>query len=161
MPAFTAEFMSLLLPRVCGVLEANLNAVLAEIDGTLLPFQEFRTPMPLTTIFQSLYVEPVRSRLNQSDNDSFVKGTHEISVLMAIRGDDPRGVRDMTMKYVLAVDRTLRQMTANDLIDAVSPSRCYPVWEVTDHDFGVTFKDNTTYYRRDAGLTLVVQLTER
>ena len=162
---FQAEFAARLLDHLQAVLERDVNAALASIDGSLPLFAEndgigFRTPTPIAVNFPALYLEPSQSALVQSADDSRVEEQHEFAINVALTGPDANTLKRQIVNYVLAIDQVLRSMSVTDLTGGLSSAISKPTWEVTEHRYGV-LRSNDTLYRRDAQLILVVQDFER
>ena len=98
--------------------------------------------------------------MEQSDDDSHIRSQTEFYIDIAVDGKDAYTLQRTILKYVLAIDRILRTMTVADLITAVSSTVSEPIWEVTEHQFGV-LREQDTIYRIDARIILVVQMLER
>lgn len=161
---FAAEFAQGLLDRIQVVLESatiGANPALAVIDAALDPFVDFDTPIPKAINFPALYLEPSQSKLEQSEDDSHIKGEHEFIITLAIVANEPDVVKKRIGKYLRAVDQALRTMSAADLATAVTSSKARPAWEVTEHRYGAIFEDENTIYRKSAQLLFVVQILER
>lgn len=160
---FAAEFEQGLLANIQAILEGanGANAALAEIDASLSTFVDYDTPIPIALNFPALYLEPVRGAFKQSDDDSYIEGEYEFVVNCAIVGSDPDALKVAIVKYVRAIDQCLRTATGTDIAGAVTDIHARPAWEVTEHQYGPLFADERTIYRKNAQLTLVVQLLER
>lgn len=166
MSVFEAQFAGRLLDNLQFVLERDVNARLAELDGELDQFEKeqfigFRTPPQLAVNFPALYLEPAQSALDQSADDSRIDQQHEFIVSLSITGPDADALKSRAVKYVTAIDRTLRRMSFEDLAGSGPTTKLRRAsWEVTEHRYGVLLV-NDTIYRRNAQLVLVVQIFER
>lgn len=159
---YSAQFAYRLIDNLQTYLEASTATALAAIDADLDDFVDYRTPTPIVLNFPALFISTSSSRLEQSDDDSHITGLHEFYIDIAVTGVDTYTLQRTILKYVLAVDQCLRTMEVTDMISGVTSSIGHPIWEVTDHQFGVLAADTTnTIYRLDARLILVVQLLER
>jgi len=157
---YSAEFGLRILNNIQVYLEASTVTSLAEIDASLNNFVEYRTPTPITLNFPALFVSSAGQQLEQSDDDAYIKSNIEIYIDIAIDGIDAYTLQRSILKYTLAVDRVLRTMAISDLIGATSNTVTEPVWEVTEHQFGI-LRQNDTIYRTDSRIILNVQLLER
>jgi hypothetical protein len=158
---FGAGFQRLILDRVQAVLERDANAAIAAVDSTLDPIKDFDTPTPIALNFPALYLEPDGSRLAQSDDDSYIEQEHSLLISLAIVGKDPDTLKTKIVRYVQAIDQVLRTMTNADLTGGVTTAIRKAAWEVTDHRYGLLRAGENTIYRKDAQLTLIVQILER
>jgi hypothetical protein len=158
---YSAEFGLRILDNIQAFIEASTATALAEIDATLRDFTDFRTPTPIVLNFPALFVSTSNEQLEQSDDDSHIRGRIEFYIDIAIDGVDAYTLQRTILKYTLAVDRVLRTMTVADLLDGVTTSTVTePVWEVTEHQFGI-LRQNDTIYRLDSRIILAVQMLER
>ena len=158
---YQAEFGLRILDNIQAFIEASTATALAEIDATLRDFTDFRTPTPIVLNFPALFVSTSNEQLEQSDDDSHIRGRIEFYIDIAIDGVDAYTLQRTILKYTLAVDRVLRTMTVADLLDGVTTSTVTePVWEVTEHQFGI-LRQNDTIYRLDSRIILAVQMLER
>jgi hypothetical protein len=158
---YSAEFGLRILDNIQAFLEASTATALAEIDATLRDFTDFRTPTPIVLNFPALFVSTSNEQLEQSDDDSHIRGRIEFYIDIAIDGVDAYTLQRTILKYTLAVDRVLRTMTVADLLGGVTTSTVTePVWEVTEHQFGI-LRQNDTIYRLDSRIILAVQMLER
>jgi hypothetical protein len=106
-------------------------------------------------------VSTSNEQLEQSDDDSHIRGRIEFFIDIAVDGVDAYTLQRTILKYTLAVDRVLRTMTVTDLLGGVTTSTVTePVWEVTEHQFGI-LRQNDTIYRLDSRIILAVQMLER
>jgi hypothetical protein len=159
--AYSAQFALRLLDNIQTYLEASTETALGQIDSTLADFVDYRTPTPIVLNFPALFVSTSAETLEQSDDDSHIRSRCEFYVDLAIDGLDSYRLQRSILKYTLAIDRLLRSMTVTDLLGADTTSLVSePVWEVTEHQYGI-LRANDTIYRMDARLILVVQLLER
>jgi hypothetical protein len=156
---FQARFAGRLLPALTTLLERDANDALEEVNPKLTGFESYRLPTLLTTKFPALFVEAVRSGLEQSDDDAYIREQHEFDITLAITGADAFAVQQQLTEYVLALDRVLRSALPSDLIEAVTSETSGLVWEVTAHNFQLARVDSIL--RGDATLTVVIQLFER
>lgn len=158
---FAAQFQQLLLTRVQVVLERDVNDALAIIDATLDTVKDFDTPMEIVLNFPAIYLEPDLSKVEQSDDDSYLMAQHSLLVTLAITAPEPDITKARIVKYVRAIDQVLRTMSVADLIGSAPTSSIRkPTWEVTEHRYGA-LRQSETIYRREAQLVLVVQILER
>jgi hypothetical protein len=158
---YSAQFALRLIDNVQTFLEDSTATALAEIDATLPDFVDYRTPTPIILNFPALFVSMSSEQLEQSADDSYIRSRNEIYIDIAIDGVDAYTLQRTILKYTLAVDRVLRSMTAADLLGGDTTSLVSePVWEVTEHQFGV-LRQGDTIYRMDSRIILVVQLLER
>jgi hypothetical protein len=158
---YQAEFALRILDNIQAFLEASTATALAEIDATLRDFTDFRTPTPIVLNFPALFVSTSNEQLEQSDDDSHIRGRVEFYIDIAVDGVDAYTLQRTILKYTLAVDRVLRTMTVVDLLGGVTTSTVTePVWEVTEHQFGI-LRQNDTIYRLDSRIILAVQMLER
>lgn len=157
---YSAQFAYRLIDSIQTVLERDTGTALTAIDSTLADFADYQTPTPIVLNFPALYVSVGSSAMEQSDDDSHIKSQHEIFIDIAVDGKDAYTLERTILKYVLAVDQVLRTMTVADLITATSSIVSEPIWEVTEHQFGL-LRQGDTIYRKDARVVLIVQLLER
>lgn len=157
---YSAQFAYRLIDSIQTVLERDTGTALTAIDSTLADFADYQTPTPIVLNFPALYVSVGSSVMEQSDDDSHIKSQHEIFIDIAVDGKDAYTLERTILKYVLAVDQVLRTMTVADLITATSSTVSEPIWEVTEHQFGL-LRQGDTIYRKDARVVLIVQLLER
>lgn len=157
---FSAQFAYRLIDNIQTYLEASTGTALTAIDSSLADFVDYRTPIPILLNHPGLFISTSNSQLAQSDDDSHIIGTHEFFIDVSVTGADTYTLQRTILKYVLAVDQCLRTMDVTDLISGVTNAIGHPVWEVTEHQFGL-LTTNDTIYRLDARLVLVVQLLER
>lgn len=158
---YAAQFALRLLDNIQTYLEASSVTALTAIDSTLANFVDYRTPTPIVLNFPALFVSPSSNQLEQSDDDSHIRGRVEFFVDIAVDGQDAYTVMRKILKYTLAVDRILRTMAVSDILGGNTSSVVSePVWEVTEHQFGV-LRQGDTIYRMDSRVILVVQLLER
>lgn len=158
---YAAQFALRLLDNIQTYLEASSASAIAEIDATLGNFADYRTPTPIALNFPALFVSPSSNQLEQNDDDSHIKGRVEFFIDIAVDGVDAYTVMRRILKYTLAVDRILRTMAVLDILGGNTSSVVSePVWEVTEHQFGV-LRQGDTIYRMDSRVILVVQLLER
>lgn len=170
MASFDAQFAGRVLDNIQTVLERDVNTRVAAIDATLDLFSAvaseylgFRVPTEISLNFPCCYLEPSQSDLAQSADDDRVEQEHEFIVSLAVTGPDDYTLQRRVVKYVRAIDEALRRMSVADLIGSAPTSALRkPVWEVTQHRYGVTRQlTGQTIYRRDAQLVLTVQTLER
>jgi len=157
---YAAQFALRIIDNIQTYLEASTETALAAIDDTLDNFKDFRTPTPLVLNFPALFVSTGGSTLEQSDDDSYIIGTHEFFIDVAVDGKDTYTLQRTILKYVLAVDQVLRTADVSDLTGGVTSTIGKPVWEVTEHQFGI-LRERDTIYRLDARVVFVIQLLER
>jgi hypothetical protein len=158
---YQAQFALRLLDNIQTYLEASTVTALAEIDTTLRDFVDYRTPTPIVLNFPALFVSTSNEQMEQADDDSYIRGRVEMYIDIAVDGVDAYTLQRSILKYTLAVDRVLRTMTVADLLGGVTTSTVTePVWEVTEHQFGI-LRQNDTIYRMDSRIILAVQLLER
>lgn len=158
---YSAQFGLRILDNIQAFLEASTATALAEVDNTLRDFTDFRTPTPIVLNFPALFVSTSNEQLEQSDDDSHIRGRVEFYIDIAVDGVDAYTLQRTILKYTLAVDRVLRTMTVVDLLGGVTTSTVTePVWEVTEHQFGI-LRQNDTIYRLDSRIILAVQMLER
>lgn len=161
MPTYAATFLDRILENLTEILETNLNGHVAAIDGQLYQVASFDVPTEMTSIFPAVYVEPVGSLLDQSADDSRIDQEHELTIHLAITDVDFKNTRGNIAKYVIAVDRAIRRMSADDLLTDITSAVGAPVWEVTKHQYSGIFLNDQNLYRRDAALTVKIQFMER
>jgi len=159
-PTYAAEFALRLIDNIQTYIEASTGTALTLIDSTLDDFVDFRTPTPIILNFPALFISTSGSSITQSDDDSYLTGQHEFYIDLAIDGKDTYTLERNILKYVLAIDQCLRTMAVSDLTGGVTSAIGHPVWEVTEHQYGV-LRQEDTIYRKDARLVLIVQLLER
>lgn len=157
---YSAQFAYRLIDSIQTVLERDTGTALTAIDSTLADFVDYQTPTPIVLNFPALYVSVGSSVMEQSDDDSHIKSQHEIFIDIAVDGKDAYTLERTILKYVLAVDQVMRTMTVADLITATTAYVSEPIWEVTEHQFGL-LRQGDTIYRKDARVVLIVQLLER
>lgn len=157
---YSAQFAYRLIDSIQTVLERDTGTALTAVDSTLADFADYQTPTPIVLNFPALYISVGSSVMEQSDDDSHIKSQHEIFIDIAVDGKDAYTLERTILKYVLAVDQVLRTMTVADLITATSATVSEPIWEVTEHQFGL-LRQGDTIYRKDARIVLIVQLLER
>jgi hypothetical protein len=157
---YSAQFAYRLIDAIQTVLERDTGTALTSIDNTLADFVDYQTPTPIVLNFPALYISVGSSAMEQSDDDSHIRSQHEIYIDIAVDGKDAYTLERTILKYVLAVDQVLRTMAAADLITATSSTVSEPIWEVTEHQFGL-LRQGDTIYRKDARIVLIVQLLER
>ncbi len=158
---YQAQFALRILDNIQAFIEASTATAIAEIDATLRDFTNFRTPTPIVLNFPALFVSTSNEQLEQSDDDSHIRGRIEFFIDIAVDGVDAYTLQRTILKYTLAVDRVLRTMTVTDLLGGVTTSTVTePVWEVTEHQFGI-LRQNDTIYRLDSRIILAVQMLER
>lgn len=157
---YSAQFAYRLIDSIQTVLERDTGTALTAIDSALADFVDYQTPTPIVLNFPALYISVGSSVMEQSDDDSHIKSQHEIFIDIAVDGKDAYTLERTILKYVLAVDQVLRTMTVADLITATSSTVSEPIWEVTEHQFGL-LRQGDTIYRKDARVVLIVQLLER
>jgi hypothetical protein len=158
---YQAQFALRLIDNIQTYLEASTATALAEIDATLRNFVDYRTPTPIVLNFPALFVSTSNEQMEQADDDSYIRGRVEMYIDIAVDGVDAYTLQRSILKYTLAVDRVLRTMTVADLLGGVTTSTVTePVWEVTEHQFGI-LRQNDTIYRMDSRIILAVQLLER
>jgi hypothetical protein len=158
---YQAQFALRILDNIQAYLEASTVTALAEIDTTLRNFVDYRTPTPIVLNFPALFVSTSNEQMEQADDDSYIRGRVEMYIDIAVDGVDAYTLQRSILKYTLAVDRVLRTMTVADLLGGVTTSTVTePVWEVTEHQFGI-LRQNDTIYRIDSRIILAVQLLER
>ena len=157
---FSAQFAYRLIDSLQTFLEASTATALAEIDSSLTDFKDYRTPTPIILNFPALFISTGGVVMEQSDDDSHIRSQTEFYIDIAVDGKDAYTLQRTILKYVLAIDRILRTMTVADLITAVSSTVSEPIWEVTEHQFGL-LREQDTIYRIDARIILVVQMLER
>lgn len=158
--AYSAQFAYRLIDNIQTYLEASTETALAAIDTDLSDFADYRTPTPIALNFPALFISTSGSVLSQSDDDSHILGQHEFYIDIEITGVDTYTLERTILQYVMAVDRCIRTMDVTDLISGVTSSIGYPVWEVTEHQFGI-IRQGDTIYRKAARVVMVVQLMER
>lgn len=158
---YQAQFALRILDNIQAYLEASTATALAEIDATLRNFVDYRTPTPIVLNFPALFVSTSNEQMEQADDDSYIRGRVEMYIDIAVDGVDAYTLQRNILKYTLAVDRVLRTMTVADLLGGVTTSTVTePVWEVTEHQFGI-LRQNDTIYRMDSRIILAVQMLER
>lgn len=157
---YSAEFALRLLDNIQTFIEASTGTALTAIDSTLSDFADFQTPTPIALNFPALFISTSGSSIDQSDDDSYLLGQHEFFIDIEITGKNTYTLERTILKYVLAVDQVLRSMTVADLTGGVTSAVGEPVWEVTEHQFGI-LRQGDTIYRKAARIVLVVQLLER
>lgn len=157
---YAAEFALRLIDNIQTYLEASTGTALAAIDSDLSDFADYRTPTPIALNFPALFISTSGSVMQQADDDSHILGQHEFYIDVEVTGPDTYTLERTILKYVLAVDQCLRTMTATDLITSVTSAVAKPVWEVTEHQFGI-LRQGDTIYRKAARVVLVVQMLER
>ena len=158
---YSAQFLYRLIDNVQAYLEASTATALAEIEAGLANFADYRTPTPVVLNFPALFITPSSEALEQSDDDSYIRGRCEMFIDIAIDGKDAYTIQRTILKYMLAVDRVLRTMTVADLLGANTTALVSePIWEVTEHQYGV-LRQGDTMYRLDGRIVLVVQMLER
>lgn len=158
---YQAQFALRIIDNIQAYLEASTATALAEIDATLRNFVDYRTPTPIVLNFPALFVSTSNEQMEQADDDSYIRSRVEMYIDIAVDGVDAYTLQRSILKYTLAVDRVLRTMTVADLLGGVTTSTVTePVWEVTEHQFGI-LRQNDTIYRIDSRIILAVQLLER
>ena len=158
---YQAQFALRIIDNIQAYLEASTATALAEIDATLRNFVDYRTPTPIVLNFPALFVSTSNEQMEQADDDSYIRGRVEMYIDIAVDGVDAYTLQRSILKYTLAVDRVLRTMTVADLLGGVTTSTVNePVWEVTEHQFGI-LRQNDTIYRMDSRIILAVQMLER
>jgi hypothetical protein len=157
---YSARFANRLIDSLQTYLEASTATALAEIDTSLADFVDYQTPTPIVLNFPALFITTGGVAIEQSDDDSHLRSQTEFYIDIAIDGKDAYTLQRSILKYVLAVDRILRTMTVADLITATSSTVSEPIWEVTEHQFGV-LRERDTIYRIDARIILIIQMLER
>lgn len=158
---YSAQFALRLIDNIQAYLEASTATALAEIDNTLVNFVDYRTPTPIILNFPALFVSMSSEQMEQSDDDSYIRARNEIYIDIAVDGVDAYTLQRTILKYTLAVDRVLRTMTVADLLGGNTTNLVSePVWEVTEHQYGV-LRQGDTIYRMDSRIILVVQTLER
>ena len=158
---YQAQFALRIIDNIQAYLEASTATALAEIDATLRDFVDYRTPTPIVLNFPALFVSTSNEQMEQADDDSYIRSRVEMYIDIAVDGVDAYTLQRSILKYTLAVDRVLRTMTVADLLGGVTTSTMTePVWEVTEHQFGI-LRQNDTIYRMDSRIILAVQLLER
>ena len=161
MPTYAAQFLHRILSNITTVLETDLNGHVAAVDGQLWQVASFDVPTEMTSIFPAVYVEPVGTLTDQAADDSRIDQEHELTIHLSITDVDFKNTRSAIVKYVVAIDRTIRQMTADELLGDVTSVLGAPVWEVTKHQYSGIFLNDQNLYRRDAALTVKIQFMER
>jgi len=158
---YQAQFALRLIDNIQAYLEASTATALAEIDATLRNFVHYDTPTPITLNFPALFVSMSLEQMEQSDDDSHIRARNEFFIDIAIDGPDPKTLQRQILKYTLAVDRVLRTMTVADILGGNTTNVVSePIWEVTEHQFGV-LRQGDTIFRMDSRIVLVVQTFER
>ncbi|TXH18427.1 MAG: hypothetical protein E6R03_02195 [Hyphomicrobiaceae bacterium] len=161
---FQAQFIGGVLPQLRALLVANLDEAAQAIDGDARAVVAFDTPIPLTTVFPSVYVSPVASALDQSADDQYIGQDHTFFIDVALDGRTPDAATDALLLYMRAVDQVLRSATDAELFPYADAAehrlRSRLAWEVTEHRFDILRTDGTQY-RRDGRLTFRIQLIER
>ena len=158
---YTAQFALRLISNLQTYLEASTGTALTAIDSTLANFVDYRTPTPIALNFPALFVSNSQQQLEQSDDDSYIRGRVEFFIDIAIDGVDAYTLQRNILKYALAVDRVCRTMDVSDLLGSNTTALvAEPIWEITEHQFG-TLRQGDTIYRLDARIILVVQILER
>lgn len=161
MPKFSAQFVLRVLESLDTRLSANLNSYVRALGTNLPEVVSFDTPMEETTIFPAVYLEPVEARLAQSDDDKQIDQQLEFAVHVAMTDIDFRQTRKKICQYVLAIDQCLRDMKAADFLSGgVTATVTEPVWEVTRHRYSGVLENDRNLYRRDAELTLIIEIKE-
>lgn len=158
---YQAEFALRLIDNLQAFIEASTATALAEIDATLPNFVDYRTPTPIILNFPALFISTSQETLDQSDDDSYIRGRNEFYIDIAVDGYDAYVVERKMLQYTLAVDRVIRSMTVADLLgEATTAYVSEPVWEVTEHQYGL-LRQGDTIFRKDSRIVLVVQTFER
>lgn len=158
---YQAEYSLRLLRNLQAYIEASTATALAEIDATLPNFVDYRTPTPIILNFPALFITASGEQLEQAHDDSHIRSRNEFYIDIAVDGVDAYVLERRILQYTLAIDRVLRTMTVADLLGGVTTSYVSePVWEVTDHQFGV-LRQGDTIYRKDSRVVLVIQTLER
>ena len=158
---YQAQFALRLIDNIQAYLEASTATALAEIDATLRNFVHYDTPTPITLNFPALFLSMSSEQMEQSDDDSHIRARNEFFIDIAIDGPDPETLQRQILKYTLAVDRVLRTMTVADILGGNTTNVVSePIWEVTEHQFGV-LRQGDTIFRMDSRIVLVVQTFER
>ena len=158
---YQAEWALRLIDNLQTYIEDSSATALAEIDATLADFTDYRTPTPIVLNFPALFISTSNEQMEQSDDDSHIRGRVEFYIDIAIDGVDAYALQRKILKYVIAVDRIIRTRTVADLIGGATTSYVSePVWEVTEHQFGI-LRQNDTIYRMDARIIMTVQTFER
>lgn len=158
---YQAQWALRLIDNLQAYLEASLPTALAEIDATLPNVVDYRTPTPIALNFPALFVSTSNEQMEQSDDDSHIRGRVELYVDIAVDGVDAYALQRKILKYVVAIDRVIRTMAVADLLGGATTAYVSePVWEVTEHQFGI-LRQSDTIYRSDARIILVIQTMER
>ena len=161
---YSAEFLQTLMANVQTVLERDANTALAAIDNTLATFADYTTPNAIATVFPCLYLEPSRSELEQSQDDSYITEQHEMVVTVSIVAPvaSASALTPRITKYTRAIDQVLRSASVADLVTSLSAAKRKPAWEVTRHTYGpLRGNDAGSTFRRDSQILFVVQTLER
>lgn len=161
MPTYAATFLDRILENITNVLASDLNGHVSAISGQIYQVASFDVPTEMTSRFPAVYVEPVGSLLDQAADDSRIDQEHELMIHLSITDTDFQQTRGNIAKYVTAIDRTIRQMTADGLLTDITSAVGAPVWEVTKHQYSGIFLNDQNLYRRDAQLTVKIQFMER
>lgn len=157
---FATDFALTLYDNILSVIERDMTTALAELDATQEPVVEYEMPSFATNVFPSMFLEISRSTLEQSDDDAYIKETHEFLLTVAITGTTWVEAQDRVLKYVVAVDRVLRTMTNADLTDGVTQLVAHAAWEVVEHLYsGIISTDRMM--RKDAAIRFVVEIIRR
>lgn len=158
---FAAQFAGRLMENLQTVIERDTPTALRAIDADLDAPKDYATPISIALNFPAVYLEPDSSRLTQADDDSYITGEHSFVITLSIVGPTPNALKLNVVKYVRALDQVIRTATTDDLTDGVTSSVGPPVWEVTEHRYGLLRAEDRGIYRWDAQLVIVFQLLER
>ena len=140
---------------------AHADTEVQAIDSSLDAIKNFTTPIPLVVKFPAVYVDWAGSKLKRADDDSYCVQEHEFQIGIAVIDKDYDAIADKILKYVAGVSRVIEKMKSADLTNGTSTTLSGAAWEIVDQDSAKGLRWNDAgIYRRDAYLTMIVQVTE-
>ena len=121
-------------------------------------FAELELGPPLRNVFPCASIEPIRSTLDASDDNSFIAEVGRVRVYVAVTGDGPKVTTRKLFKYVRVL-HLLLQNSKNDFRTGMSNPHGVVLGEF-EHAYDVVRSDNTTISRA-AAVEISIGMRER
>lgn len=161
MAAKDYNYARAILGNLRDYVAANADTEIQAIDSSLAKVADFTSPLLVLVKFPGVYVEWAGTKLKHSDDDASVFQEHEFQIGVAVIDKDYDDIADRLLKYVAGVSRVIEKMDSADLTGGTSTTLSGAAWEIVDHDSSKGIRINDAgIYRRDAYITLVVQIVE-
>lgn len=158
MPVFQTQFLLPLVGNLQTILEERLPDAIIAIDPELAPIVETRTPLQLAERFPAWFIKAVGADLEQADDDGKIAAVYELTVTLGAIGADAWQIQQDVLRYGIALDRVIRQMTATDWKGG-DPSTLAIAWEPVRWNTDLRANAQGAFLGL-AELTIIIQRTE-